>query len=254
MTSRLDGRTLAQAATKQPDIAVLAAQADRPLGRAEPVPPPSAAFADATPITTQPWGGRVSVRHALRALACHPDVRRAPREWISLLRPALDAERERLGHGEQEARSRADRRREWSRIVDGAVLGVCHMARVSADVSPPSVIAPFAVLAVGDYGKQQCDVEAVPELLFLLAPDRESRGRAERMIPFVLTGLGELGLAMHYVVQTPATCAGVIATLAHGRERLATMRHLWGRNDLRARLDQELHRLRFAAADTHLEG
>jgi hypothetical protein len=201
MTSRLDGRTLAQAATKQPDIAVLAEQADRPLGRAEPVPPPSATFADATPITTQRWGGR-----------------------------------------------------EWSRIVDGAVLGVCHMARVSADVSPPSVIAPFAVLAVGDYGKQQCDVEAVPELLFLLAPDRESRGWAERMIPFVLTGLGELGLAMHYVVQTPATCAGVIATLAHGRERLATMRHLWGRNDLRARLDQELHRLRFAAADTHLEG
>jgi UTP:GlnB (protein PII) uridylyltransferase len=188
----------------------------------------------------------------LRALACHPDVRRSPREWISSLRSTLDGERERLGHGA--TRSRADGQHEWSRIVDGAVVGLCHMARVCADAPAPSVIAPFAVFAVGDYGKQQCDVEGVPELLVLLAPDWEGRGRAECMIPFILTGLGELGLAMHYVVQTPPVCARAVATLTHGRERLATMRHLWGRNDLRARLDQELHRLGFAPAGTHLEG
>jgi UTP:GlnB (protein PII) uridylyltransferase len=219
---------------------------------AKTVAPRSPAFADVMPVNTQRWRGRMSMRHALRALACHPDVRRAPREWISLLKPTLDAERKRLSH--EDDRSHADRRQEWSLILDGAVLGLCHMARVSAEASPPSVVGPFAVLAVGDYGRQQCEVKAVPELLFLTASDRESRGRAEQMIAFILTGLGELGLAMHYVVQTPATCAGVIATLAHGQERLATMRHLWGRNDLRARLDQELQRLRFAAADTHLQG
>jgi UTP:GlnB (protein PII) uridylyltransferase len=188
----------------------------------------------------------------LRALACHPDVRRAPREWISSLRPILDGERQRAGHGG--ARSFSDRRQEWSRIVDGVVVGLCHLARACADAPAPSVIAPFAVFAVGDYGKQQADVETVPELLFLLAPDWEGRGRSERMIPFILAGLGELGLAMHYVVQTPPICARAVATLAHGRERLATMRHLWGRNDLRARLDQELQRLGFAPSDTHLEG
>jgi UTP:GlnB (protein PII) uridylyltransferase len=218
MTNRLERRALAQAATKPPDIVAIGVRAGIPL------------------------------RHALRALACHPDVRRSPREWISSLRPTLDAERERLGRRFRTGGLPADHQRDWSRAIDGAVLGVCHLARVCADAPAPSVVAPLAVLAVGDYGKRQCDVEAVPELLFLLAPDGESRRRAERMIPFILTGLGELGLAMHYAIQTPAICAGAVATLAHGRERLATMRHLWGRNDLRAQLDDELQRRGFAPA------
>jgi hypothetical protein len=252
MTSRLDGLALARRTTNAADIAVTWEQAGIPLGHAETTREPFAIPADAMPTSAQRRGGRVSLRHVLRALACHPDVRRSPRAWIASLRPTLEGERERLRR--LGVRSPADHRQEWSRIVDGAVAGLCHLARVCADAPAPSMIAPFAVFAVGTYGKQQCDIEPVPELLFLLAPDWEGRGRAERMIPFVLTGLGELGLAMHYVVQTPPVCARAIATQAHGRERLATLRHLWGRNDLYARLDRELQRVGFVPAGTHLEG
>jgi hypothetical protein len=54
-------------------------------------------------------------------------------------------------------------------LADGAVVGLCHLARICVGRGANTIVAPFAAVAVGSYGLRQLDSKL--ELLFLLSDD-----------------------------------------------------------------------------------
>jgi Putative nucleotidyltransferase DUF294 len=134
-----------------------------------------------------------SVRHVLRAIAGDPSEARDRKRWLTRVRPLVDR-----SHATLRARFEADGSvtaflRGRTRLADGAVIGLLHLARAvvrsDAVVTP---IAPVTVLAVGGYGRQELAPASDLDLLFLLG-DPNGRAHAERLIGFVLTGLWDLG-------------------------------------------------------------
>jgi hypothetical protein len=109
-------------------------------------------------------------RHALRALASEPDFFRAPHTAIARLRPRIDAERTRLA----QHLSLEERLCCWTRLADGAVVGLSHLARLCVDAGARSAVAPFAAIAVGNYGAGCCDRDSSPRIAIPAA-----RGPAE---------------------------------------------------------------------------
>jgi hypothetical protein len=87
-------------------------------------------------------GPTTPLRHALRALASKPDFfRAAPHEAIARLRPQVNRERRRLGQDLTIGGSRDERLRSWTRLADGAVIGLSHLARVCVDAATRSAVA-----------------------------------------------------------------------------------------------------------------
>jgi hypothetical protein len=144
-------------------------------------------------------------RHALRALASEPDFFRAPHTAIARLRPRIDAERTRLA----QHLSLEERLCCWTRLADGAVVGLSHLARLCVDAGARSAVAPFAAIAVGNYGAGCCDRDSSLELQYLLPEDRQSRERGGRIVEFMRKGLAELGLAHRDAVGTAVEFAWV---------------------------------------------
>ena len=174
------------------------------------------------------------LRHALRALASKPDFFRAPHEAIARLRPRVDKERRRLGQDLTIGGSRVERRRSWTRLADGAVIGLSFLARVCVDVEARSMVAPFALIAVGKYGARCCDPDTVLELQYLLPEDQESWERGGRIVAFMRIGLAELGLEHHDAMGTAVECARVARGDAIAAARFATARFLSGQYGLHA--------------------
>jgi [protein-PII] uridylyltransferase len=147
-----------------------------------------------------------SVRHVLRAIAGDPGEARDRRRWLTRVRPLVDR-----SHATLRARFEADGSvtaflRGRTRLADGAVIGLLHLARAvvrsDAVVTP---IAPVTVLAVGGYGRQELAPASDLDLLFLLG-DPNGRAHAERLIGFVLTGLWDLGFEVGHATRTVVEC------------------------------------------------
>ena len=105
--------------------------------------------------------GATPLRHALRALASEPDFFRAPHQAIARLRPRFYAEHRRLVQVTKIRGSLDERLRSRTRLADGAIIGLSHLARLSVDVEACSAVAPFAVMAVGKYGARRCGPETI---------------------------------------------------------------------------------------------
>jgi hypothetical protein len=175
--------------------------------------------------------GATPLRHALRALASEPDFFRAPHTAIARLRPRIDAERTRLA----QHLSVDERLRRWTRLADGAVVGLSHLARLCVDAEARSAVAPFAVMAVGTYGAGCCDIDSILELQYLLPEDQRSWERTGRIVAFMSKGLAELGLAHHRdAVGTTVECAWVARGDPSASARLAAKRFLSGQFGLYA--------------------
>ena len=104
--------------------------------------------------------GAAPLRHALRALASEPDFFRAP-QAIARLRPRFYAEHRRLVQVTKIRGSLDERLRSRTRLADGAIIGLSHLARLSVHVEARSAVAPFAVMAVGKYGARRCGPETI---------------------------------------------------------------------------------------------
>jgi len=106
--------------------------------------------------------------------------------------------------------------------LDGAISGLTYLARVSVDADARTVVAPFAVMAVGQYGTRRCEPEGTLELQYLLPDDQGSRERSRRIVAFIQIGLAEFGLQHRDAMSTVIECARA----AHGdpaaAARLAT--------------------------------
>jgi UTP:GlnB (protein PII) uridylyltransferase len=179
--------------------------------------------------------GAAPLRHALRALASEPDFFRAPHQAIARLRPRIYAEHRRLAQVTKIHGSLDERLRSWTRLADGAIIGLSHLARLSVDVEARSAVAPFAVMAVGEYGARRCGPETILELQYLLPEDQRSWERSGRIVAFIRIGLTELGLA-HYrdAVGTAVACASVARGDPVAAARFATARFLSGQYGLYA--------------------
>jgi hypothetical protein len=178
--------------------------------------------------------GTAPLRYALRALASEPDFLAAPHQVIARLRPRVDAEKRRLAQGRDMPGSPDERLRNWAQLADGAISGLTHLARVSVDADARSVVAPFAVMAVGQYGARRCEPEGTLELQYLLPDDQGSRERSDRIVAFIQIGLAEFGLQHRDAKSTVVECARA----AHGdpavAARFATVRFLGGQYALYA--------------------
>jgi hypothetical protein len=174
------------------------------------------------------------LRYALRALASEPDFLAAPHQVIARLRPRVDAEKRRLAQGREMRGSLDERLCNWARLVDSAIIGLIHLARVSVDADARTVVAPFAVMAVGQYGARRCEPESTFELQYLLPDDQGSRERSGQIVASMQIGLAEFGLRHRDAMSTVVECARA----AHGdpaaAERFATVRFLGGQYALYA--------------------
>ena len=147
-----------------------------------------------------------SVRHVLRAIASDPGEALDRKRWLARVRPLVDRSQATL-----RARFEADGSveaflRGRTRLADGAVIGLLHLARAvvrAGDVV--TAIAPVTVMALGGYGRRELGPASDLDLLFLLA-DRARRSDAERLIGFVLTGLWDLGFVVGHATRTVAEC------------------------------------------------
>jgi hypothetical protein len=184
-----------------------------------------------------PFNGRASpapLRHALRALASEPDFFRAPHRAIARLRPLVDAERRRLDLDEIDGSVDA-RLRSWTRLADGAVIGLSYLARLCVDAEARSAVAPLAVMAVGQYGAGCCDPDTTLELQYLLPADQETWERSGRIVAFIRNGLADLGLQHHRdAVGTAVEGTRAAHCDAITAERFATARFLSGQYALYA--------------------
>jgi hypothetical protein len=77
--------------------------------------------------------GGPPLRHALRALASEPDFLLAPHHVIARLRPRVYAEERRIAQRSKIWGSLDERLRSWTRLADGAIIGLSHLARLSVD-------------------------------------------------------------------------------------------------------------------------
>ena len=154
---------------------------------------------DATPLAA-------SVRHVLRAIASDPGEALDRKRWLARVRPLVDRSQATL-----RARFEADGSveaflRGRTRLADGAVIGLLHLARAVARADDVvTAIAPVTVMALGGYGRRELGPASDLDLLFLLA-DRARRSDAERLIGFVLTGLWDLGFVVGHATRTVAEC------------------------------------------------
>jgi hypothetical protein len=181
--------------------------------------------------------GAAPLRHVLRALASEPGFLRAPHDAIARLRTQVYAARRRLAQDFRSGGSLDGRLRSWTRLADGAVVGLSYLARLSVDAEARSAVAPFAVLAVGEYGACCCDPDSVFELQYVLPEDQKSWERCGRIVAFIRIGLTELGLA-HYrdAMGTAVACARVARGDPVAAARFAKARFLSGQYGLFAGL------------------
>jgi hypothetical protein len=93
-----------------------------------------------------------------------------------------------------------------TRLADGAVLGLLHLARAVTASEVLTMIAPLTVLAVGGYGRRELAPASDLDLLFVVPERSEEGASAERLIGFVLTGLWDLGFTVGHATRTAAEC------------------------------------------------
>jgi [protein-PII] uridylyltransferase len=147
-----------------------------------------------------------SVRYVLQAIASDPGEALDRGRWFARAHALLDR-----SHATLRARFEADGSveaflRGRTRLADGAVRGLLHLAR--AAVRSDDVVTatgPVTVLAVGGYGRRELAPASDLDLLFVLG-DSAGRAYAERLISFVLTGLWDLGFEVGHASRTAGEC------------------------------------------------
>jgi [protein-PII] uridylyltransferase len=184
-----------------------------------------------------------SVRHVLRAIASDPREALDRERWLARARPLVDRSHAMLrarfeDHGSVEGFLRGR-----TRLADGAVVGLLHLARaVVRSDHVVTAIAPVTIVAVGGYGRRELAPASDLDLLFLL-DDAAGRTHAERLIGFVLAGLWDLGFEVGHASRTLAACEELATVEPTVLASLLDARFLAGSFGLYGRLDSTVRRL-----------
>jgi UTP:GlnB (protein PII) uridylyltransferase len=174
----------------------------------------------------------VSLRHVLRALASEQESVAAPHNAIGRLRPIVQAERNR-------ARNRAEL---GAAFVDGAVIGLCHFARVCCDRSARTMVAPLAVIAAGRLGRSELCPHDPLDLIFLSPNDKPARMRAKRITTFARQALIDLGFVVDHLAVSSGRSAQIVNATIAATSAPCELRFLWGHFALYSRFTEMLER------------
>ena len=185
------------------------------------------------PDQDAPNGG-LGLRHLLRMIAYDPKAIRAPREALARLRPFVIGARLKSRARHETGGTADEYARDLAQLMDGAVSGLCHIARFCADHSANSIVPPFAVVGLGEADHGELSRDPALDLLFLLPEDSGARERSGRMVAFVLTGLSDLGFNVNHASCMPAAAALLAAALPSLGARLRSARFVWGCHSLHA--------------------
>jgi hypothetical protein len=182
-----------------------------------------------------PSGG-LALRHLLRMMAYDPTAARAPRQTFARLRPFVDGARRKLRRRHESGGTIDEYVGGLAQLRDGAVAGLCHVARFCADGTAHSIVPPFAAVAVGGLKHQEPSGTSLIDLLFLLPENPAVQERSGRMMDFVLTGLSDLGFGIKHASCTLPEAALLTETLPSFSASLRNARFVWGRDSLYAGL------------------
>jgi hypothetical protein len=182
----------------------------------------------------------LALRHLLRMTAYDPMAARAPGDTLARLRPFVDGARIELQSRRESGGTVEDHARGLAQLADGAVAGLCHVARFSADGAADSIVAPFTAVAVGGRGGREANATPTLDLLFLLPENAATRERAERMVAFVLSGLADLGFRINHASCTLPGAALLAEALPALTASLRDIRFVWGCYGLYADLANHL--------------
>ena len=133
-----------------------------------------------------------TVRNALRAIAgARPDPAMLALE-LRPVRALLERERGWLRQRLADGAPVAEIARAEARLLDGTVIGLCHLGRL-LEPRPAGMVPPLAAIARGDYGRRKLVPGASADLLFLVAGDPVGRAHGLALAQFVTRELGGLG-------------------------------------------------------------
>ena len=170
-----------------------------------PVAGPVGAIANPMPARHDALPG-AAVRQVLRAIASGRPAGLQRGQPLSRVRALLNREHAALRARFEQGGSVEALMRGRTRLADGTVLGLLHLARAATAGGELTMIAPVTVLAVGGYGRRELAPASDLDLLFLIADGPERRAAAERLIGFMLTGLWDLGFTVGHATRTLAEC------------------------------------------------
>jgi len=190
-------------------------------------------------VQEMPCAG-LALRHLLRMIAYNPAAAGTTTEVIARLRPFVDGGRLALHKRYESGGSSAEYERDLALLDDGALAGLCHVARFCADDDADSIIAPFAALVLGRPEPRDPNTASELDLLFVLPESAAAQRRADRMIAFVLSGLAALGFMTRHAVCTLTGAALLAEAMPSLAGKLRDVRFVWGCYGLYASLPDTL--------------
>ena len=190
------------------------------------------------PITAAAWTVPAKLRSALMALAVDAEKRAAPQFALSQIKIAFDLaldgiEARRLAGGGIDAYLA-----ENVRLTDSAVAGLLHLARAAVDADAPSMVAPIACVAIGNYAARLPADLRHGGLLLLLPPDAAARARGERIAKSIIAGLGRLDVGLEATLRTVPALVNLLESFPTLLSLFERRRFIRGRYDLFTDLDR----------------
>jgi hypothetical protein len=187
----------------------------------------------------RPAPAGATVRDALRAIAsARPDPAMLALE-LHPVRALLERERGRLRQRLAGGASSAEIARAEARLLDGTVIGLCHLGRLLEPVTT-GMVPPLAALARGEYARRRLAPGVSADLLFLVAADPVRREHGLAVARFVTRELAGLGWQASTARRTVRGCLAERHLDPAVAADLSAARLVWGSQDLFADLSAGL--------------
>jgi UTP:GlnB (protein PII) uridylyltransferase len=155
------------------------------------------------------------------------------------VRALLERERGRLRQRLAGGASSAEIARAEARLLDGTVIGLCHLGRLLEPVTT-GMVPPLAALARGEYARRRLAPGVSADLLFLVAADPVRREHGLAVARFVTRELAGLGWQASTARRTVRGCLAERHLDPAVAADLSAARLVWGSQDLFADLSAGL--------------
>jgi hypothetical protein len=186
--------------------------------------------------------GGASVRDALRALASARPDPAALALRLRRVRALLDRERGLLRQRLANGAPAGEIAQAEARLLDGTVIGLCDLGHLPDQGS--AAMAPLAVIARGEYGRQKLALGASADLLFLVGADPVRLEQGLALTQFVARELAVLGWQVSSGRRTVRGCLTETLLDPAIALDLAAARLVWGCRGLFAELRAGLAAMR----------
>jgi UTP:GlnB (protein PII) uridylyltransferase len=179
-------------------------------------------------------GGGTPVRDVLRAFAGSQSDPAAAAGELGRVRALLDRERARLRQRLANGAPAGEIAHAQARLLDDTVIGLCDLGHLPDQGS--AAMAPLAVIARGEYGRQKLALGASADLLFLVGADPVRLGKGLALTQLLARELAVLGWQVASARRTVRGCLSETLLDPAIALDLAAARLVWGDRGLFAEL------------------